>query len=98
MSDELPFYAPNRPPVPDKRDMYEAIVAIATIVDDIDNPAEARLEGIRVVLAAIGMLRVRIPRTDPTTPRRSRSKRGERAATAAGGDEPSPTKKQGGAK
>lgn len=40
--------------------LLEALLAIATIIDD-DNTAEVRLDGIRGVLVAIGMLRVGLP-------------------------------------
>lgn len=57
--------------------MFEAIVAIATIVDDPDTPPDERLEGIRSVLAAVGMLRVGVPRApragpSPRTPAEER--------------------------
>ena len=47
----------------DTETLFEALVAIATIVDD-DNPAEVRLEGIRGVLATIGMRRAKAPSAD----------------------------------
>jgi len=47
-----------------RRDMFEALIAIATIVDD-DRPTHERVDGIRGVLAAVGMLRVGMPQAEP---------------------------------
>jgi hypothetical protein len=51
--------------VRDAESLHQALIAIATIVDDTDNSSEGRLEGIRGVLAAIGMLHVRLPLPNP---------------------------------
>ena len=54
----------------DRSDAVAALVAIATIVNDTANSADERLEGIREVLARVGMLPMAMPPAD-RTPRTS---------------------------